>query len=70
MCDNCKINDDGEVVGSYKKNISIKLSFKGVKNYPYIDTLSRQRRWSRKLTTKYHRGSYRYNNTNGKRSRY
>lgn len=71
ICNNYKYTNDGKIKDGRNNinNVSIKLSFKGVKKYPYIDTFYRQRRWSRKLTSKQIKLSYQYNTTRGDRTK-
>lgn len=46
------INKNGEPKPINKKTFSIRLKFRGVKKYPYLDTFKNQRLFSRKLTNK------------------
>jgi hypothetical protein len=67
-----RIDGDGEIKRIYNNgNLKIKLSFKGVKSFPYLDSFRYQRLWSKKLTTKkFERFAKVYEQTQGGRSIY
>jgi len=64
-----RIDIDGEVKEINNDNLKIKLSFKGVHTYPYLDSFRYQRIWSNTLTTKrVNKFRHLYEYTNGGRS--
>jgi len=66
-----RINEDGEVNLVDNPNLEVKLSFKGVKRYPYLDTFRYQRLWKKKLTNeRLSKLYYCYESTGGIRHRH
>ena len=62
------IDRDGEVKDINGRHLKIKLSFRGVKKYPYLDTFRYQRWWTQTLTNKYFNRLYHcYELTHGNR---
>lgn len=64
----CKIDKGNCIQINDKKYLDIKLNFKGIKKFPYLDTFRYQSIFSNKLTNKYrYNFSYHYDNTLGER---
>lgn len=63
-----KLDSEGNSKIVDGRNLFIKLNFKGVQYYPYLDTFNHQRIWSNKMTNKrLNRLTYKYYHTNGGR---
>lgn len=66
-----RINKNGESKNVKGKTFSIRLSFRGVKKFPYCDTMKYQRIGTRRLTNKKLKFMfYRYEQTRGDRTNY